>query len=57
MPTMAVQSFGVVTMVLSLLDIFCAQALMRLMIKLYLPLNPEDGSKCNFTKEGLNNDK
>ena len=57
MPTMAVQSFGIVTMVLSILNIFCAQALMRLMIKLYLPLNPEDGSKCNFTKEGLNNDK
>lgn len=57
MPTMAVQSFGIVTMVLSLVNIFCAQALMRLMIKLYLPLNPEDGSKCNFTKEGLNNDK
>lgn len=57
MPTMAIQSFGIVTMVLSLVNIFCAQALMRLMIKLYLPLNPEDGSKCNFTKEGLNNDK
>ena len=57
MPTMSVQSFGIVTMVLSLVNIFCAQALMRLMIKLYLPLNPEDGSKCNFTKEGLNNDK
>ena len=57
MPTMAIQSFGIVTMVLGLLNIFCAQALMRLMIKLYLPLNPEDGSKCNFTKEGLNNVK
>ena len=57
MPTMAIQSFGIVTMVLSLVNIFCAQALMRLMIKLYLPLNPEDGSKCNFTKEGLKNDK
>lgn len=57
MPNMAIQSFGIVTMVLGLLNIFCAQALMRLMIKLYLPLNPEDGSKCNFTKEGLNNDK
>ena len=57
MPTMAIQSFGIVTMVLSLVNIFCAQALMRLMIKLYLPLNSEDGSKCNFTKEGLNNDK
>ena len=56
-PNMAIQSFGIVTMVLALLNIFCSQALMRLMIKLYLPFNPEDGSKCNFTKEGLNNVK
>ena len=57
MPTMAIQSFGIVTMVLGLVNIFCAQALMRLMLKLYLVLNPEDGKKCNFTKEeGLNND-
>lgn len=57
MPNMAIQSFGIVTMVLSLLNIFCSQALMRLMIKLYLPFNSEDGKKCNFTKEeGLNND-
>ncbi len=56
MPTMAIQSFGIVTMVLGLVNIFCAQALMRLMLKLYLVLNPEDGTKCNFTKEGLNND-
>ncbi len=57
MPTMAVQSFGLVAMVLGLVNIFCSQALMRLMINLYLPFNSEDGSKCNFTKEGLNNDK
>ncbi len=57
MPNMAIQSFGIVTMVLSLLNIFCSQALMRLMINLYLPFNSEDGKKCNFTKEeGLNND-
>ncbi len=57
MPTMAIQSFGIVTMVLGLVNIFCSQALMRLMLKLYLPLNPEDGKKCNFTREeGLNND-
>ncbi|MBQ7797805.1 MAG: hypothetical protein IJ371_01635, partial [Clostridia bacterium] len=55
MPNMAIQSFGIVTMVLGILNIFCAQALMRLMIKLYLPFNAEDGKKCNFTKEeGLN---
>ena len=57
MPTMAIQSFGLVTMVLGFVNIFCSQALMRLMVKLYLAFNPEDGSKCNFTKEGLNNDK
>ena len=57
MPNMAIQSFGIVTMVLSLLNIFISQALMRLMNKLYLTLNPEDGKKCNFTKEEvLNND-
>lgn len=57
MPTMALQSFGVVTMVLGFVNIFCSQALMRLMINLYLPFNAEDGKKCNFIKEeGLNND-
>lgn len=56
MPNMAIQSFGIVTMVLGLLNIFCSQALMRLMIKLYLPFNSEDGKKCNFTREeGVNN--
>ncbi len=53
MPNMAIQSFGIVTMVLGLLNIFCSQALMRLMIKLYLPFNAEDGKKCNFTREEL----
>lgn len=57
MPSMAIQSFGIVTMVLGLVNIFCAQALMRLMLKLYLPFNSEDGTKCNFAREGLNNDK
>jgi len=57
MPTMAIQSFGIVSMVLGFVNIFCSQALMRLMINLYLPFNPEDGKKCNFTKEeGLKND-
>ena len=56
MPNMAIQSFGIVSMVLALVNIFTSQALMRLMIKLYLPLNAEDGKKCNFTKEGVNND-
>ena len=57
MPTMAVQSFGIVSLVLGFVNIFCSQALMRLMINLYLPFNSEDGKKCNFTREeGLNND-
>lgn len=57
MPSMAIQSFGLVTLVLGFVNIFCSQALMRLMINLYLPFNSEDGKKCNFTKEeGLNND-
>lgn len=56
MPTMAIQSFGLVTLVLGFVNIFCSQALMRLMINLYLPFNAEDGTKCNFTKEGVNND-
>ncbi len=57
MPTMAIQSFGIVTLVLGFVNIFCAQALMRLMINLYLPFNAEDGKKCNFTREeGLKND-
>ncbi|MBO5910010.1 MAG: hypothetical protein J6Q15_00725, partial [Clostridia bacterium] len=56
MPTMAIQSFGIVTMVLGFINVFCSQALMRLMINLYLPFNSEDGSKCNFVKEGLKND-
>jgi preprotein translocase subunit SecD len=56
MPNMAIQSFGIVSMVLGMVNIFCSQVLMRLMIKLYLPFNAEDGKKCNFTKEGVNND-
>jgi len=58
MPNMAIQSFGLVTLVLGFVNLFCSQALMRLMINLYLPFNSEDGKKCNFTKEeGLNNVK
>ena len=57
MPNMAIQSFGLVTMVLGFINLFCSQVLMRLMINLYLPFNSEDGKKCNFTKEeGLKND-
>ncbi len=61
MPNMAIQSFGIVSLVLGFINIFCSQALMRLMINLYLAINPYDGSKCKFvkaeinTKEGSNN--
>lgn len=53
MPNMAIQSFGLVSMVLGFVNAFCSQVWMRVMINLYLPFNSEDGSKCNFTKEGL----
>ena len=57
MPSMAIQSFGLVSLVLGLINMFVAQVWMRLLIKLYLPFNAYDGSKCNFTKEeGLKND-
>ena len=62
MPNIAIQSFGIVSLVLGFVNIFCSQALMRLMLKLYLAINPYNGSKCNFvkaeidTKEGSNND-
>lgn len=52
MPNMAIQSFGLVSMVLGFVNAFCSQVWMRVMINLYLPFNSEDGSKCNFTKEG-----
>lgn len=53
MPNMAIQSFGLVSMVLGFIGAFCSQVWMRVMINLYLPFNSEDGSKCNFTKEGV----
>lgn len=54
MPNMAIQSFGIVSLVLGFINIFTSQVLMRLMINLYLPFNPEDGKKCNFIREGSN---
>ena len=52
MPVQAVQSFGWVALVLSLVSAFTNLALMRLFIKMYLALNNEDGKKCNFHKGG-----
>ena len=54
MPVQAVQSFGWVALVLSLVSVFTNLALMRLFIKMYLAINDEDGKKCNFHKGGKN---
>ena len=54
MPFMALQSFGWALLVLSLVGMFSTLALMRLFIKMYLPLNPQNGAKCNFHKGGNN---
>jgi len=54
MPVQAVQSFGWVALVLSLVSAFTSMVLMRLFVKMYLALNNEDGTKCNFHKGGKN---
>jgi len=54
MPAMAVQSFGWVVMVFSVVGAFTTLAFMRLFINMYLPLNPQKGEKCNFYKGGKN---
>lgn len=54
MPTAAVQSFGWVALVLSLVSALTGLALMRLFIKMYLAINNENGKKCNFHKGGKN---
>ncbi|MBE5741283.1 MAG: hypothetical protein E7351_01975 [Clostridiales bacterium] len=54
MPTMAVQSFGWVALVLSIVNLFTNLVLMRLFTKMYLALNNSDGKKCNFHKGGKN---
>ena len=54
MPNMAIQSFGWVMLVLSLVSTFTNLALMRLFVKMYLAINNENGKKCNFHKGGKN---
>ena len=54
MPQMAVQSFGWVVFVMSFVSAFTSLVLMKLFIKMYLPLNNNNGSKCNFHKGGKN---
>ena len=52
MPVAVISSFGWVMLVLSLVSTFTNLVLMRLFIKMYLALNNENGSKCNFHKGG-----
>ena len=54
MPSLPIQSFGWVALVMPIVSVFCSQALMRLFIKMYLALNNKDGKKCNFHKGGKN---
>lgn len=51
-PSMPVQSFGMITFIMSLTNLFTSQLLMRLFINMYLPFNSQDGKKCNFHKGG-----
>lgn len=54
MPNLAVQSFGWVVFVCSLVSALVSLAMMKLAIKMYLPFNSTDGKKCNFHKGGKN---
>ena len=54
MPVSAIQSFGWVALVLSLVSTFTDLVLMRLFVNMYLALNNENGNKCNFHKGGKN---
>lgn len=51
MPTLHVQSFGMVILVMSLVNIFCSLVLFRVMLKLYSALNFYKGERCNFKVE------
>ena len=53
-PTLPIQAFGWVALVMPLVAMFCQLVLMRLFIKMYLALNSLDGKKCNFQKGGKN---
>ena len=54
MPSLPIQSFGWVMLVMPIVALFCSQVLMRLFIKMYLALNNTNGKKCNFHKGGKN---
>lgn len=54
MPSLPIQSFGWIALIMPIVSVFCSQVLMRLFIKMYLALNNTDGKKCNFHKGGKN---
>ena len=54
MPNTAIQSFGWVSFVLPFVSMFTSLVLMRLFVKMYLALNNNNGTKCNFHKGGKN---
>lgn len=54
LPSATLKSFGWVSMVMSLVNIFTSLVMMRLFINMYLPFNNTDGKKCNFHKGGKN---
>lgn len=54
MPSAGIQSFGWITFVLPFVSVFVSLVLMRLFVAMYLAINNEDGTKCNFHKGGKN---
>ena len=54
MPSLPIQSFGWVMLVMPVVSLFCSQVLMRLFVKMYLAFNNTNGKKCNFHKGGKN---
>lgn len=58
MPTMHLQSFGMVALVLSLVNIFTSLVWFRLILKLYTAINPYNAKRCDFkVEEGAKNVK
>ncbi len=54
MPSLGIQSFGWVALVLPFVNVFISLVLMRLFVAMYLAINNENGKKCNFHKGGKN---
>lgn len=54
MPSLSIQSFGWVCLVLPFVSVFVSLVLMRLFVSMYMGLNNQDGKKCNFHKGGKN---